>query len=306
MKLIYEGKDIYKDVSLNYCVYDSHAEKEADTLVMRFNDPVGIWSTWQPKTGDVVSFEYENCKTGAMFVFAIEPENGFMTIRAMSMPLDAKSKTTKTWSNVTFFKICQEIATRHGLTFEQYSVKDQTYPYISQFEDADFLFLNDLCALEGCQMLVYDKKLIVYNEFATESQSTDEKLKVGKNGVFLYSDNQSLNYGSCRVNSGSVYGEFYDSQGNSKKIYTPKITIPVNNTAEAIRYAKGMLRNINKYALNGSFVRSLKTEYSAGSIINLETDKANMWNGKVFLSGIRHDFVRNQTTFNFRKVFLNY
>ena len=47
MNLYYNGVDIYGDVSVNYCVHEMFAEKQADTLVIRFNDTKGTWSKWQ-------------------------------------------------------------------------------------------------------------------------------------------------------------------------------------------------------------------------------------------------------------------
>ncbi len=44
MKIIYNNVDIYKDISLNYAVHEMHAENEADSLVLRFNDSKGLWS----------------------------------------------------------------------------------------------------------------------------------------------------------------------------------------------------------------------------------------------------------------------
>ena len=42
MNFYYNGTDIYNDVSVNYCVHEMFAEKQADTLVIRFNDTKGI------------------------------------------------------------------------------------------------------------------------------------------------------------------------------------------------------------------------------------------------------------------------
>ena len=44
MNFFYNGTDIYSDVSVNYCVHEMFAEKQADTLVIRFNDTKGVWS----------------------------------------------------------------------------------------------------------------------------------------------------------------------------------------------------------------------------------------------------------------------
>ena len=82
MKLFYNGTDIYNDVSLNYCVHEMYAEKQADTLVLRFNDTKGIWSKWNPADGDVLRFTEGASDTGKMFLHSMKPENGLFTIRA--------------------------------------------------------------------------------------------------------------------------------------------------------------------------------------------------------------------------------
>ena len=95
MNFYYNGTDIYNDVSVNYCVHEMFAEKQADTLVIRFNDTKGIWSKWQPAAGDTVRFKEGASDTGKMFIHSMKPENGLFTIRAMSMPKTAKIRKSK-------------------------------------------------------------------------------------------------------------------------------------------------------------------------------------------------------------------
>ena len=73
MNLYYNGVDIYGDVSVNYCVHEMFAEKQADTLVIRFNDTKGTWSKWQPAEGDTVQFKEGASDTGKMFVHSMKP-----------------------------------------------------------------------------------------------------------------------------------------------------------------------------------------------------------------------------------------
>lgn len=306
LKIIYNGTDIYDKISLNYCVHEMHAEKECDSLVLRFNDPKGQWSSWNPQTGDTLATEYENDKSGDMFVSSVTPENGLVVIRAMSMPLGSKSRATKTWESIGFLAVCEEIAGKHGLGFDNYGVEDQAYDWLAQDDEEDMAFLQRLCTLEGCQMVIYDKKLIVYSEKYLEGQDAIGDLEVGINGEFSYSDTRKLNYGKCEVYAGLLSGQASDGDGDPEKILRPHHPIRVNNAGEADRFAKGLLRNANKYGMTGTFVRSLKTEYAAASILNLKTTKASGWDGKVFLTTVRHDLVKNKTTFRFRKVFLSY
>ncbi|NCB64464.1 MAG: hypothetical protein EOM52_12905, partial [Clostridia bacterium] len=97
MILTYNGVDIYPDISLQYCVHETHAERQADSLTLRFNDPKGVWSKWAPAPGDVVTFEDGSSRTGAMYIHHLSPENGLFTIRALSLPLSSKIKRSKSW-----------------------------------------------------------------------------------------------------------------------------------------------------------------------------------------------------------------
>ena len=117
------------DVSVNYCVHEMFAEKQADTLVIRFNDTKGIWSKWQPAAGDTVRFKEGASDTGKMFIHSMKPENGLFTIRAMSMPKTAKIRKSKSWEGVRFLQLANEFAGNHGLTFKKYGCEDQVYPY---------------------------------------------------------------------------------------------------------------------------------------------------------------------------------
>ncbi len=190
MNLYYNGVDIYGDVSVNYCVHEMFAEKQADTLVIRFNDTKGTWSKWQPAEGDTVQFKEGASDTGKMFVHSMKPENGLFTIRAMSMPKSGKTKKSKSWEGVRFLQLANEFAGNHGLTFQNYGCTDQVYPYIKQDNETDFALFHRLCALEGCQMLIFDGKLLAYNEQYIEGQTSAGSLSVDENGVFSCEDNR--------------------------------------------------------------------------------------------------------------------
>lgn len=132
MNLYYNGVDIYGDVSVNYCVHEMFAEKQADTLVIRFNDTKGTWSKWQPAEGDTVQFKEGASDTGKMFVHSMKPENGLFTIRAMSMPKSGKTKKSKSWEGVRFLQLANEFAGNHGLTFQNYGCADQVTRILSR------------------------------------------------------------------------------------------------------------------------------------------------------------------------------
>lgn len=162
MKILYEGVDIYPDVSVHRCYHDMYAEKQSDELLLKLNDTRELWDSWNPKKGDTIAIEDGAAKTGKMFVESVVPESGIITLRAYSVPQSAKDKRSKSWEKVKFLQLAQEIAGRHGLTLEIYGITDQTYDYVEQNNLADFAFFQNRCTLEGAAFLVYDGKLVVY------------------------------------------------------------------------------------------------------------------------------------------------
>ena len=306
MKFFYNGTDIYNDVSVNYCVHEMFAEKQADTLVIRFNDTKGVWSKWNPADGDVIRFQEGASDTGKMFIHSMKSENGFFTIRAMSMPKSGSTKRSKSWEGVRFLQLGKEIAKNHGLTFQNFGCSDQVYKYLRQNNETDFALFSRICTLEGCQMLIYDGKLIAYNERYIEGQTPAGSLEVEENGIFVYQDNRSRRYGSCEVAGGSYSGLFKAPNVKSTTVLRPDQPIQVNSNSEAARFARGLLRNANKYGRTGQFSKSLLTGYAAASLLRLKTKKASAWDGIVFVYKVRHDFVGNKSTVYFRELLEGY
>ena len=300
MKLYYKNTDIYRDVSVNYCVHEMYAEKQADTLVIRFNDTKGVWSKWNPATGDTIRLTEGASNTGKMFIHSMTSENGLFTIRAMSMPKSGSTKKSKTWEGVRFLQLGNEIAKNNGLTFQNYGCKDHVYPCLKQEREGDFALFSRVCMLEGYQMLIYDGKLLAYNEQYIESQPPAATLEIGENGNFSYEDNRSACFGSCEISSGKYSGRFKAPNAINTAVLRPDKAIPVTSNAEAARFAKGLLRNANKYGHTGKFSRSLLTGYAAASLVKLKTKKASAWDGTVFVYKVRHDFVGNKSTLYFR------
>lgn len=188
MKILYEGVDIYPDISVHRCYHDMYAEKQSDELLLKLNDTRELWDSWNPKKGDTIAIEDGAAKTGKMFVESVVPESGIITLRAYSVPQSAKDKRSKSWEKVKFLQLAQEIAGRHGLTLETYGITDQTYDYVEQNNLADFAFFQNRCTLEGAAFLVYDGKLVVYDEAYMEGQQPVDTITITPANDFEYRD----------------------------------------------------------------------------------------------------------------------
>lgn len=300
MEIYYEGVDIYPSVSLNQCIYDSYGEERADTLKILFNDTSDQWDSWSPKKGDSIEVILGACHTGKMNVISVKPENGLMCIRASSIPDTANDKRNKSWQNVTFKQLCQEIAGRHGLSCEFYGVTDYVYAYVTQQNKEDFIFLEERCALEGCAFLVYDGRLVVYSEAYMESAGASGTLSIGDDVRFTYEDRSNEVYGISVVKNGAMEGKY--SSGVTDRTLTKILTGKVSSQTEMTRFAKNLMRYANKKMTSGVCYSDLYLPgYAAGSLITLETSGVPSWNGPVFMTHVRHDMVKATTKLWFRK-----
>lgn len=300
MKLIYNGVDIYPDISVNTCLHDMYSDRRSDTLLVRFNDTRMLWDTWKPTKEDTIEASEGAATTGKMFVTSIRPENGLFTLRAMSMPLSGETVNSKAWERVTFMQVVQEFASRHGLSASSYGVQNQTYEYLTQVRQSDFEFLQQRCIIESCAFLIYNSAIVVYGEPYMESQAATKTIDVAKCRDFEYKDNSSLKYGSAEVESGGFSGSYACTDGSGNRILRPRNPLRVCSNAEAARYAKGLIRYANKNTKTGSFWYGWLPEVAAGSVINLQTIGASSWNGKVFVNHIRHDYFKQESKVFFR------
>lgn len=301
MNIYYNGVDITGDVFINRCEHTTYAGGQADSLFIRFVDSKNLWDTWGVQLGDSIRFTDSSADTGTMFITDIIPENGLYTLFATALPLDASGRKTRAWEDFRLLQIAEDIAGEHGLTVDAYSVTDQTYSYIRQENEDDLAFFSRLCMLEGCAVAIYDGKMVVYNEQAREAEAAVMTIKIGLDGVFRFDDHSAGAYGAAEIRSGDFFGRFDAPGAVSAAVLRPSAPIMCASDAEAIRFAKGLLRAANKGLSSGSFVRELTTEFAAGSLVTLENVREPSWNGKMFVTKTRSDFVRGQTKIFFRR-----
>ena len=300
LKVFYNGVDITDDISINTCIHDMYACSTADTLTLKFNDINKVWDSWKPKNEDIISIVCGVAKSGAMYINSVVPENGLMTLRASSIPPTAKTVNNKSWENVKLLQLAKEIASRHGLGFENYGVEDRLYSYVRQDNMPDFEFLQQRCELESLAFLIYDKKLILYSEEYLEKQTPVKTITVDTDKEFTYTDNALKGYGKITIKNGDLTGTYKSSNGLSR-VKDIVIQTYMSGQDEANRFAKGILRQENKNLATGIFKDAIMREFSAGSILGIKTTGASSWNGNAFISHIRQDYVKSTSKIFFRK-----
>ena len=299
IEVIYNGVNITDDVSIIRCYHDMYAGNRADTVNIRFNDSSNLWDAWAPSTDDEICINYDVISTGAMFVSKITPQNGIVDIAAHSAPVSGFDKQNKAWQKVRLLQIGEEIAKRNGLSFHTYDVEDRLYSYVLQ-ADGDFRFLNRLAQLEGCAVVIYDKKLVMYSEAAMEAREPSETLDVTIDGDYKYQDRRIELFGSCTVQCGMYSGSFSVDNGSSRALVPTSMPV-VGSNAEADRFAKNLLRYANKGCYGGYVRAPILTGYAPASMVELSNAKVPSWDGPVFIDHIRNDYISGNSKIFFRK-----
>lgn len=300
IQISYNGFDITSSVSIRRCYHDMYASGRSDMLHLHLNDASALWDAWSPKNGDEIRVDYGPISTGAMFVASIVHKNGAFEIVAQSAPASGFVPQDKAWQQVRLMQIVREIAGRNGMEYASYGVSDHLYPYVVQAGESDFAFLRRIALLECCAVLVFDKRLVIYSEPYMEAVAPSETLNVSIAGDYKYKDRSSDLYGSCVIESGIYFGEFSASNG-SVRVYKPKNVGSIGSDGDAERFAKGLLRSVNKGCYSGFIRAPILPGYAPASTVTLSNSRSTSWDGTVFIDHVRNDYGRGASKIFFRR-----
>ena len=301
IKLTYNDVDITGSVDILRCWHEMNAENTADTLELLVDDTNNLWDKWKPQKGDKISLIAGNVKSGIMYLNETYQDNARFVLNASTLPTGAKQRKSKAWQDVRLLQMGEEIANKHGLRFISYGINDVKFAYKLQNNEHDFRFLSRICMLEGCAFLIYDETLVMYSENAMESKEPTDVINLIDDSKFRLFDNSDSLYGSCKVLKGDYKGAYKNKSGLSS-VYIPDMQFNVSGNAEANRYAKNLLRHVNKGAYTGyiRYDEILKSNVP-GAVFDLQSDKVPSWNGPVFITKVRNNYISDKSKVFFRR-----
>lgn len=288
LKVIYEGRDIYPDVSVGRCWHDMYAWGAIDNVTIDFGDTRNLWDTWHPAEGDEIALEDGAARTGKMYVSTVVPQSSHFTVRAYSVPQSARERRCKSWERVRLFQLIGEVAGRHGMSYETYGLDNYEYQYVEQDNESDLEFLDRRLTYEGAALIAYDGKLVCYSGLWAERQEAAGELIVAPGVDYEFRDDSARSYGSCTVTDGTVTATYTAGDGKNLLQVIPE---RMSSIAEGERFAKGLLRKANREAVRMTIrTDSMLRQYAAGSVLDLDASAAHSWGGKAFVSRMRHDY----------------
>ena len=287
-KVIYEGADIYPDISMGRCWDDMRGWGGMDALTVDFGDTRNLWVSWNPAEGDSIEIRDGAARTGKMLVSTVKPQSSRITIRAYPAPQSARVRRCQSWERVRLFQLLGDVAGRNGLSYETYGLENYEYDYVEQDNETDLAFLDRRLAYEGAAMIVYDGKLVAYSGAWLESQATTDTMRVTPGVDYEFVDDSARSYGACTVTDGSTTSTFMAGDG---KTLLKVISDRISSQAEADRFAKGLLRSENREQTRMVVTTdSMLRGWAPGTVVDLDATAARAWNGKAIVYRMRQDY----------------
>jgi phage protein D len=298
LKVEYRGIDITSSVVVDKCWIDQYAEEHGDTLKIIFADADGLWDAWAPKIGDKIRVYDDHVDSGVQYVRSIYPSVGRYEITAGSIPVSADLARSSGWQQVTKLQLAKEIAARHNVELMTYGITDHKFLYLRQENEADFPFFQRLCLLEGDAFLIYDNRLILYNEAYIESMEPRETVDLDADNKPEYVKEQTIT--ALSIRNGSTE---YTYGTDTSRLKSVNVSVYIDSKGTAERYATNLYHHFNKMKKGGIFYTSPITDgYTAGSMARIKTRGMASFDGNIFICHVRHDMANNKTKVFFRCV----
>lgn len=296
-KVLIDNYDItkYLSGSLKSIVYTEHATGKADSIEVTFENNTGIWNLdWQPDKGQEMKVILDKVSCGTMFIDEIEVDGppDEITIKGISIPLDAKELRTNTWQNTRLSQIAKDISSRYGFKVIM-DCYDYGYKMCQQVDKTDFDYLNELCYKEGIGLKLDDKQIVMYDKSRYWSKNVIRT--INKSDVYRYnlkSCSDKVNYIGCNIRD--VIGNIKYSYKKADEGAMLNVVRDIESLAEAERYSKHYLAAVNGNETRG-YVR-LGYDIKLCAALNIELSDFYSFDGKYTIASAVHHYGKEPYT----------
>jgi phage protein D len=275
-KVVYEGKDITKDITKNMVQvsYTDNASEQSDEISFTVEDTKGLWrGSWYPAKGDKVSLsigygnELLECGTFTVDEIEISGPPDTVTIRALAAAISSplRTKNSKAHEKQSLRQIANGIAGKYGYTIVatdgSSSLLDNIrIDRVTQNRETDLAFLSRVGGEYGIIFSVRDKKLVFSSIYDIENGQP--VLEIDRTDMIRYSfkDKSTKSYKKARVRHKHVSSneniEFIydgDEQEQKESGDTLEVHARAENTQQAEAKAKAKLHHANSSGKEANF-----------------------------------------------------
>lgn len=294
MNLFYENVDITESVNITRCVHRDVSHWRADSLEIEM-DHAAAWYRWGAKTDDTIRVTHNGYDTGILYLNAVYPERDTFKILATSLPSAARRKAWASFQNKSFSTIVRHLAAECGLEAKLYGISpDLSYPFLLRENEGCASFLDRLCRWEGAVMKAYNGALRVISvEYAqTLDASRKMDITIEQKGV-NHRKRENIKFSGLTVSTPFARATAIDlsAKGNNHPVLS---YLPAHDTAQAMRFAHGMLLMHNREAEH----LSISSSFDAGltAMIRIDVTGNTDANGKWLVDEVEHDLHNGTST----------
>jgi len=302
MLILYEGADITGDAHLKSARLMDYAGGRCDRVELTFSDPGRLWLLWGAKKGDTLRVSEGVYDTGMMWVDELRYEGGVFNLGAVSAPPAIREAAIREMENVRLSALIADTAGRAGLESALYGQEnDPLYTVLAQDGEPNLAFLARRCALEGSAVKIANGVVTVYDEPWAESQAPVREIGLTESSRFYaYSTSAGICSG-CRVR-GDYEGEFH-IPGKLGPVHLAGAAEHgigrISGAGEARRFARGLLRQLNRWEHCLTAELPLDTELAAGSVVRARLEGA--WGGIWIVGALTHEPLRGRSILRLRR-----
>ncbi len=300
-KVIYNGVDITKDITVLSCVMtDSNGGKQ-DYIKISFANGGKVWQDWKPQYNDEVQIIHGYSDSGIMYINGIGSNENSYTLILLPTPTTAKKKKSRIWRKVKLSEIINDVSKSIGFKVDFYGFKDYIYSTKTQINTTDIAFMCEACAYEGFNVKIFNKTFIIYDEKALYLSEAIGTIKPDECAFYSF-DDENIPLSAVTVKYFDIAKKQVISYtANAKDIDGGSITlsIKVDNQAQAERIATNYLQKNNNYIECGILKLKNADAFASGSIINLE--EFDGYNGKWYINESVFDTTNNDCIFKINK-----
>lgn len=306
LKIQYNDTEITEDIQYTSILMYDRLGGELDNVLIRIPTDEKSKIAEDIIKGDEIRITTDDFTSGVMYVDEYSADDSTFVINAISLDPAKKKPKTKIWRDVKLSEIMLDVAINYGLSLKTYGITDYTYGCVMQFNETDISMLSRICKREGYVVKIDNDFLIVFSELYMETESEPVEIDLSDSNVhkrYSFVDSNKCAYSytvMCFDTEGgqpisqTVYDYDMPDGRELKKVEY------VSGFDEANRFARGYLRDINKYRVTGRFSMEYNPKISAGTLLRLTG--FGEFDGDYMAYEVAHDVVQEVTRIKVRTI----
>lgn len=297
-KLIYNNHDISNSVRLLDAQINDNSGGILDSLYIKISDIEKTWRNYPPDKNDVLNLQYDGFDSGIMFLDEYMYVKGAVILKAISAPLNSKDNKNKSWENIRFKKLANDLMKDLNLECIFYNITDFLYYRLDQSNKTNLQFLNEICSLEGYNLKITNNKAIIFNEKYFESTNIiNEFSEKDFIGDYKFKCKNSNIFSKCTLRTADKIVSHKALNLHASELNLNNIDFRTED--EGKRFSENILRNFNKYEFTGTFNIHLQPIASGNTI---KINSMGNFSGKYFVDSVKHNLTKQTSSLFVRKV----